>query len=137
VEPQVTGDSDLIPAPDILDVVLHAHDGNASVIIDFTNATFVGADGINLLVDARNRLRVTGDYLLVHSPAPLLTRMLAFFGLTDMIYSAGTSHTTRALTGVAKPSRDEAVPGRVIASPPNNPFAASAVLIDSVASRDP
>lgn len=76
----LTGDIDLVTAPDILDVVLHAHDGNASVIIDFANVTFVGSAGMNLLVDARNGLRVTGDDRRVRSAAPLLTRMLAFSG---------------------------------------------------------
>ena|ERR1700728_806362 len=70
VKVQLTGDIDLVTAPDILDDVLHAHDGKASVIIDFTNVMFDGAAGINLLVDARNRLRVTGEHLLVRSPAP-------------------------------------------------------------------
>ena len=111
----------------MLDVVLHAHDGNATVIIEFTDVTFVGAAGINLLVDARDRLRVTGDDLLVRSPAPPPTRMLVFFGLTDMIESAGASDTTHAC----------GVQGRVTASPANNPFAASAVLIEFGASRDP
>ena len=115
----------LVTAPDMLDVVLHAHDGNATVIIEFTDVTFVGAAGINLLVDARDRLRVTGDDLLVRSPAPPLTRMLVFFGLTDMIESAGVSDTTHAC----------GVQGPVTASRANNPFAASAVLIEFGASR--
>ena len=64
----------------MLDVVLHAHDGNATVIIDFTDVTFVGAAGINLLVDARDRLRVTGDDLLVRSPAPPSPACWSFSG---------------------------------------------------------
>ena len=84
--------------------------------MDFTNVTFVGTAGINRLVDARNRPRVTDDDVLVRSPAPLLSRLLALFGLTEMIDSAGTSHTTHAVTGVAKSSRGRTSTGYRVAT---------------------
>jgi hypothetical protein len=80
--------------------------------------TFVGAGGVNLLVDARNRLRVTGDDLLIRSPAPILTRIRAFRADRNDD-SARTSHTTHTLTGVTESSRDAAVHGRATASSPN------------------
>src|SRR5688500_6076055 len=56
--------------------VAHAEVGERPLILDLTQLTFIGADGMRLLRDARRAIASTGGRLVVLPPPRHVTRFL-------------------------------------------------------------
>ena len=64
----LTGDIDLLTAPDLRDEVLAAAERSDTVILDLEQVQFMDSPGLGILVYADKVLRERGSHLVLRSP---------------------------------------------------------------------
>ncbi len=89
----MAGEIDMVTAPAMRDRILAAADA-AGVVVDFGQVTCIDSCGVDALERARILLAADGRGLMVRRAPPLLTLMLAMFGLSDMIEDPSTASVT-------------------------------------------
>jgi anti-sigma B factor antagonist len=83
------GEADLATAPRLARALAQvSEDGTAHVVIDAARLEFIGACCLDLIANARARLRDQGGDLSVRSPAPLFRQMLTILEMNELIERA-------------------------------------------------
>jgi anti-sigma B factor antagonist len=103
----VTGEIDVATAPPLRDC-LHARvsSGQATVIVDLLDVTFLDSTALGVLVGALKRCRETGGDLFLVINKPRILRVFEITGLTEVFTIRST---VEAAGGNAKTSRPEQV----------------------------
>lgn len=78
---RLSGDIDIATVGPIRDHLLALED--AILTLDFCDVSFMGAAGVNLLVQVQGRLRERGGKLVLYGIQPNQMRVLAVLGLAD------------------------------------------------------
>jgi anti-anti-sigma factor len=82
----VAGEIDLATAPDMLATVLAAaKPETAGIMVDVSAVTFIGAEGLNFLIRARNDECEHGRDVVLRSPPLMMARMLEICDLADLV----------------------------------------------------
>ena len=90
----LSGDIDLVTAPDMLDRLLAAAASGErpGVVADFSYVTFIDSSGVRALERTGARLGANGQGLIVRSPSRSLLMMVELFGLPDLLGSPDSGH---------------------------------------------
>ena len=81
------GEVDLYTAPELKQQLLEAiAEGGTTVIVDFTNTTFIDSTALGVLVGAVKRLRAVDGELIVVCGDPNITKIFEITGL-DRVFS--------------------------------------------------
>lgn len=77
---RLSGDLDVAMAHEVQEALLRAGDGNASVVVDLSDVTFLDCCGLGALVHARLAL---GGRLTLYEPSAAVLRLLDLCELRD------------------------------------------------------
>ncbi len=79
------GELDVATVPDLTVLLRLCIDlGQARIVVDLRELTFIGAVGLAVLVEARRRLQLQGGELVVRSPSPFTVKLLRITGLVAL-----------------------------------------------------
>jgi anti-anti-sigma factor len=84
----VGGEVDMVSAPRLRAQVISAFSDHGRVVLDLACVTFIGAAGVRVLVEARQLAAQRSTTFSIRRPSPVVTRVLALTGLTDLIQPA-------------------------------------------------
>jgi anti-anti-sigma factor len=83
---EIHGEVDLTTAPQLRTYLDEAIDqGQRFVVLDLAGMGFMDGSGLRVIVGSARRLRLTGGYLSIRSPSPMVRRLLALVGLADLV----------------------------------------------------
>ena len=79
------GELDVATAPDLVVLLRLCIDlGQERIVVDLREVTFIGAVGLDVLVEARRRLQQQGGELVVRHPSPFTFKLLRITGLGSL-----------------------------------------------------
>ena len=82
---RLDGELDIHTAPGVAEAIADAHDGGAAtVVVDAAALRFCDSSGIQVLVQARERLSAAGGALRVEGVHGSVEKVLAVTGLLDL-----------------------------------------------------
>jgi anti-sigma B factor antagonist len=76
---RVSGELDLLTAPQLRDALAIAGNHSRDIVLDFSAVTFVDSSGLRLLLAAAGAAQGRGANLVVRAPSPAVRRL---FGIT-------------------------------------------------------
>lgn len=98
----MSGDLDLLAAPELYQRGAHAVEGRHNLILDLSGVTFCDSSGFNALIRLRRRAEEAGGRLLLAAPPEQVVRLLALSGAQVLFPTTETLDEARAM--VAGPS---------------------------------
>jgi anti-sigma B factor antagonist len=81
---RVSGEIDILSAPDLREALLPAFDAASSVVLDLSGVSFLGSSGLAVLVEARDQAERSRHQLRLVRPSRVVSRALEATGLLEL-----------------------------------------------------
>lgn len=124
----VSGEVDILTAPDLSGVVFAVLDGGRrNIVLDLADCSFIGAAGLDVIARAARRVTPAGGSITIRSPSATTRRILSITGLDQLVGVVEPAQPPARL-GLEQPVAD-----RVVRSPgvrPAKPWGMTAMSAD-------